>query len=129
MQGVVAIHLKILPSLKIGSSNKVYIRKFKKEHLDYTIGISILVTSLMNADFDGDELNFTVLGDLNMARLAENFDPYYSVPGLNNPYEISGLLNIPKPTVATLSNFLTHIDNGVNTNSLLNEVRMVEVDI
>lgn len=42
-----------------------------------------------------------------MSKLAENFNPIYSVPGLNTPYEISGLLNIPKPTVATISNFLT----------------------
>ena len=47
--------LKIMPSLKIGSAIKVYVTKFKKEVRDFTMGVSIQIVALMNADFDGDE--------------------------------------------------------------------------
>ena len=50
LQMYVANTLKIMPSLKIGSSIKVYITKFKKEVMDNTTSISIMITSLMNAD-------------------------------------------------------------------------------
>lgn len=125
----IAVILQRNPSLKQGSSNRVYITKFKTDPLDYTIAISILITSLMNADFDGDELNITILGDNNMAKLAANFDPAYSVPGLGDPFEVSGLLNVPKPTVATISNYLTRTDNGVKPNMLVNNMKKVNVEV
>lgn len=42
--------LKIMPSLKIGSAIKVYVTKFKKEIRDFTMGVSIQIVALMNAD-------------------------------------------------------------------------------
>ena len=47
----VTTYVKILPSLKIGSALYTLITKFKTDPTDYTMGISILATSLMNADF------------------------------------------------------------------------------
>ncbi len=50
LQMYVANTLKILPSLKIGSAIKVYVTKFKKEIMDFTMGVSIQIVTLMNAD-------------------------------------------------------------------------------
>lgn len=48
--GGIPVLLQRNPSLKQGSSIRVFISEFKKDPLDSTIAISILVTALMNAD-------------------------------------------------------------------------------
>lgn len=64
-----------------------------------------------------------------MANLASNFDPAYSVPGMGSPYEISGLLSIPKPTVATISNYLSLEDTTIKPNSILNNLPRVKLRV
>lgn len=53
--------MKILPSLHQGSAQRVFIRKFKTDPMDYTISMSILITAAANADFDGDKLLSAIL--------------------------------------------------------------------
>lgn len=43
------------PSLKQGSSQRVYISRFNKDPLDYSIKYSSLIAKASNADYDGDE--------------------------------------------------------------------------
>ena len=99
------------PSLLRGSIQRLFITKFKKDPNDKSISLSILVTNPFNADYDGDELNFTILYDNNMGRLMSIFDPAYSVPGSGSPGEVSGLMSLPKSTVPTLTNYLRRKDN------------------
>ena len=61
-------------------------------------------------DFDGDELNCTILGDNMMAEEAASLDTHLSVPGLSDIAEVSSDISLPKPCVATLSNYLLKED-------------------
>ncbi len=67
-----------------------------------------------------------------MSRLAKNLDPAYSVPGLDKPLQVSGLLNVPKPTIATISNYLSMSENELpieGKNQLLNKMKKVTIPV
>lgn len=129
--GKIPIMLQRNPGLLQGSLQHVYITKFKTDPGDFTISMSILITAAFNADFDGDELNAIVLVDAKMERLAKTMDPAHSVPGRGKIAEVSGLLNLPKPTIATISNYLTFDDDStkVTTSGLMSKLKTVEVSV
>lgn len=94
------------PSLLPGSAIKCYIPKFKKDTTDLTISMSNLVVTLGNGDYDGDEYNVVLLLDNNMDELSNRLMPAFSVPSTSTPGEVGGLVTLPKPTIATLANYL-----------------------
>lgn len=59
------------------------------------------------AECDSDALNFSIAIDNKMAKMWEALYPHKNVFVLNNPREISGNISIPKPVVATISNFVS----------------------
>jgi len=93
------------PSLGVGSIVKVFITRFKTNVHDHTTGFPLPLMPSLNADVDGDELNFTVLTDNMLAELAEAFNPFRNVPELDI-YKISGNLNIAKTSILTLMSYL-----------------------
>lgn len=93
------------PSLFQGSIILVYITKFKTDVSDRSVSVSNLAIKSLNADFDGDETNFTLILDKFMEEKAKVFDSAYTIAGMN-PYEIMGNLWLPDTTVATVMNFL-----------------------
>lgn len=95
-----------MPSLLQGSAQMLYITKFKTEPLDMTCGISVLICKAPNADFDGDELNFTMLLDNNIAEEFTSFAPYFNAQSAGKPYEISGYLTLLSPSYGILSNYV-----------------------
>jgi len=128
-KGKIAIILHRNPSLHQGSAQRVFINKFKTDPMDYTISMSILITAAMNADFDGDELNCIILADNNMCDKAHTLDPAYSIPGRNSINEVSGLLNLPKPTIATITNYLyDKNDTNIDSLNIIASMRKIEVD-
>lgn len=77
-----------------------------------------------------DELNFIILLSNYMADLATKLDPVYSVPSMGGVAEVSGLLSLPKPTISTISNYLSkNSNNDKATNSILNNMKTVEVEV
>lgn len=53
-----------------------------------------------------DALNFTIAIDKKMADFWYGISPHKNTFILSSPREVSGNLGIPKPSVATFSNFL-----------------------
>jgi hypothetical protein len=94
------------PSLKQGSVQSVYVTVFKTDPTDTTIGISILIVKACNADFDGDEMNVSIAVDNYMAKKWEPLRPIHNILELSAPGKISGNIAIPKPLIATTSNWL-----------------------
>jgi hypothetical protein len=94
------------PSLLAGSAQRVFITKFKTDVHDNTISISILITKAPNADFDGDEMNVSLAIDHYMAERWYGLAPHKNVFELTRPREVSGSIALPKPVVATISNFV-----------------------
>lgn len=94
------------PSLLQGSILALRTRRIKTDPKDRTIGLSILVTRLLNADFDGDEVNVSLLLDNKMAAACYPLEPKFSIYDMNAPLAISGNVGIPKPVIATISRWL-----------------------
>ncbi len=100
------------PSLERGSAQSMFITKVKKDPNIQTISLSILTVSGFNADFDGDQLNGTLLLDNYTAEELYPLAPHMSTFDLNEPRKVSGNLSWPKPVVATVAN-LVHADHSV----------------
>jgi len=94
------------PSLGLGSIGRFFITKFHENVRDETIHMSKLVVTAFNADFDGDQMNVTIILDNYLAKLAEHFAPHYNAPTIGAVYEIGGNVNLPKTQAIILSNYL-----------------------
>lgn len=109
-QGGIPCIIQRNPSLLSGSAQYVRITRFKKVLTDNTTSFSILIVNAMNADFDGDELNFTPLLDNWMANQAYKLEPSKNIFLLDSPFKVSTMFALPKPVMATLYNYVNHKD-------------------
>jgi hypothetical protein len=94
------------PSLKQGSANLVYITQFTDDPSNMTIKFSCLIAKAPNADYDGDELNVTILLDNYMCEQFKTLQPFFNVPDIAKPYEISGNLGLLSPSTSIIANYL-----------------------
>lgn len=94
------------PSLGRGSIQRVYITKVKTNTRDITTSISILICPAMNADFDGDAINFVLLLDRNAEFKARKLAPETNIFDLNSIHEASDVVQLPKPVAGTIANWL-----------------------
>lgn len=99
------------PSLGRGSIQHVYITKVKTDPNIPTVSMSILIVRSLNADFDGDALQFALSIDRRMEDEYEHLDPHMSSFSLENPRKISDSLAIPKPVVGSISNWLENVNH------------------
>ncbi|BDD79900.1 hypothetical protein [Burkholderia phage FLC9] len=98
------------PSLERGSAQLVYITKVKTVVEIPTVSISILDVKGLNADFDGDQLNFTPCLDTHTTQELRGLAPFMSAFGLDSPRKVSSNLAQPKPVIATTANFVHDTD-------------------
>ncbi len=84
-----------------------YIGTIKKNTRDNTISMSVLCLKAPNADFDGDQLNLTLLSDNQMTQAATRLAPHLWVWSLEKPHAISGNLIIQGPVIETAANWIT----------------------
>jgi hypothetical protein len=94
------------PSLERGSAQLVFITKVKTVVEIPTVSISILDVKGLNADFDGDQLNFTPCLDTYTTQELRGLAPFMSAFGLDSPRKVSSNLAQPKPVIATTANFV-----------------------
>ena len=94
------------PSLFQSSTLLMYITKWKTNTEDKTLSVSQLVADCMNADYDGDEINITLMLDNKLTEQMETIAPYYNIPSTSKPYDVGGFLSLQPPANATLSHFL-----------------------
>jgi hypothetical protein len=95
-----------MPSLLQASAQRVRLTRFKTDPKDHTISISILIVVGFNADFDGDALNVSIGTDNLMADRWLPLAPEYNIFALDVPGKISRNITIPKPIIATISEYL-----------------------
>lgn len=106
------------PSLKQGSSIRTRIVDFNPSPENLCIEFSQLIAKPPNADYDGDELNVTILLDNMMADEFKTLEAYYNIPDVSKPYSISGNLTLLSPATSTLSNYLsTDEDDNIDPKS------------
>lgn len=99
------------PSLGLGSMQLFYITRIKPDPQDQTISFSILTVRGFNADYDGDEMNGTLLIDDYMAGRFEAMAPYRSAMSTSTPRQLSGNFSKTKPWLSTAANFIEAAPN------------------
>lgn len=93
------------PSLKRGSTQQVGIALVKDDPMDNSIGISNLIITAMNADFDGDEENLYLCLDNRMYELTKPLQPHYGIRDVYRPRRYCNHVQIPKPSIATMASW------------------------
>lgn len=93
------------PSLHRGSIQIVRITKVKTNINDNTFSISYLIAPSFNADFDGDELNLSLILTNKVYKNVENLLPHHNILGLTGPNDFTNNIKYPKTIVSTLSNW------------------------
>lgn len=101
------------PSLERGSTQQVFIPGFKKDPLDNSYGISNLIITAMNADFDGDECNSYLCIDDKMYKLTIPLQPHYGIRNIGRPRQYNVNVQIPKPSIATLASWERATAEGI----------------
>lgn len=105
--GGVPCFLNRNPSLHRGSIQTVRITKIKTDTEDNTISLSPLIAPSFNADFDGDELNITLILTKTVSDNMGNFDPHHNILGLAGVNGFTNNIKFPKTIVGTLNNWLS----------------------
>lgn len=93
------------PSLNVNSIQLCYITRIKTDITDQTTSIPILSVEPLNADFDGDAINFTLVLDNFLHEQLSNLSFDSSVLDLSSPMNVSGALAFPKPVISTISHW------------------------
>jgi hypothetical protein len=68
--------------------------------------MSVLCLKSPNADFDGDQLNLTLLPDNYLADATDRIAPHTWVLSTDDPHQISGNLELQGPVVETAVNYV-----------------------
>ncbi len=95
------------PTMLSGSAQMKRIAKFKTDPSDHTVSTSILTVKSMNADLDGDEVNYSIALDDFLASRWKALAPHNNVFLATTPREVSGNISIPKPVISTISNWMS----------------------
>lgn len=93
------------PTLQRGSTQQFFITKIKTDMTDNSISMSVLCLKAPNADFDGDQLNLTLMPDNYLTDATGRIAPHTWVLSIDEPHEISGNLELQGPVVETIVNY------------------------
>jgi hypothetical protein len=94
------------PTLQRGSTQRFFVTRVKTDLTDNSISMSVLVLKAPNADFDGDQLNLTLMPDNYLADAVELIAPHTWVLSVDEPHELSGNLELQGPVVETIVNYV-----------------------
>lgn len=95
------------PSLMRSSITHYGIGSMKTNPRDATTEQPICDCALFNADFDGDQMNYTKATDNFMAHQFKAFAVHRNAFGMFKPHQVTGFFDIPKPSAAATASWLT----------------------
>ena len=116
----IPISMQRNPTLMPGSILMVYGR-FKKDDTK-TVGVSKKIVSIGNGDYDGDQLNFSILMDNYIAERFKIYETHYNMVGYGAPFEKSGLITMQSPAYSLLSEWLKDGVNNMEEDNFWNKV-------
>lgn len=76
-------------------------------------------------DFDGDELNVTLLLDELMENEFKTLAPYYNIPDSDKPYSIGNNLTLLSPANSIISNAISDIRHNPDLDTIFAKLRKV----
>ena len=82
---------------------------------------------ISNIWYDGDELNFTILLDNDLAEEFKTLRPFYNITSVAEPYGISDHLTLLSPSYNILANYLMEKTPKDKPCGLANQLTYVEV--
>ena len=94
------------PSLERGSVLLSYITKVKTNPRDRTIGISILNITSLNADFDGDAINFMLVPSTDLVDGLKPMEAHNGILDLAKPKSMNKNAQLPAPLISSINNRL-----------------------
>lgn len=100
-RGMIPCVLQRNPSLERGSAQTMFITRVKSNLNDVTVSMPILSVTGFNADFDGDQLNLTLLNDNDMAEEFEKLAPEMSAFDLKSSRNVAKNISMPKNVIET----------------------------
>ncbi len=94
------------PTLVRAASQCLFITWVKDDINDQTISFSPLCTKGPNADFDGDEMNLSLLPSKQIIERAYYLRPHYAIHNLSSIGCFTSNVSLPEVTVSILANFI-----------------------
>lgn len=94
------------PTIYKGNILSLKCRRIKYDLSDMTLGLSILVTRPLNADFDGDETNVTLSVDNKMTDAISGFAPHTNILEESNCWVVSKNIGLSAPVIANTNSYL-----------------------
>jgi DNA-directed RNA polymerase beta' subunit len=120
----IPVMLQRNPSLDQGSAMNLYITKITMEK---TIKLSPLIVKIAGGDFDGDEVNITILLDNLLAEEFKTLRPYYNIPDNNKPLTISNNLSLLSPSYGVLCNMLRDDAEDYENDTVYDRLKKVKI--
>jgi len=77
---------------------------------------------------DGDELNFTLIGDELLHEQLKVFAPHFNIPATNKPNAISGNLSILKPGIGIVGNYLREKEDKPEMDTISKRLNFVNIN-
>ena len=78
----------------------------------------------MNADYDGDEINMSILLDNKLTEAMRPISPFYNIPDTSKPYSVGGYLSLQPPANATLSHYLEDQTENPEMDTILSKLKL-----
>ncbi len=98
------------PSLYRGSTQLFYISRIGRDPNISSAAMSPLTLRAPNADFDGDEMQLTLLLDEMQLEYFSRLEPHLYVLDIARYRKVSGHMKFQGPVMSTLSNWLSHVE-------------------
>lgn len=94
------------PSLPRGSAQMFKVPEISRDPDSMTIMLSVLATTLFNADFDGDAMNLLMATDNYMREQFSALQTHKSVYDYNRPFKLNDAISLPAPILSTVANWM-----------------------
>ncbi len=104
----IAVLLQRNPTLTRLSAQLFYISKVKTDLSDKTFSMSVLCLRGSNADFDGDELNLSLIMDNRFLEKAKLLSSHYGIFDFTYLGELSRVIDLPDVTTSTIANYVNY---------------------
>lgn len=84
---------------------------------------------LNTTDYDGDELNFTLMLDDLMSNEFKTLAPFYGIPSAGEPYDVSSVLTLLSPANSILANALVDNKDDPSKDTLFSKLSKVTITV
>jgi hypothetical protein len=98
----------VVPSLRLGAVQALYATKIKKDPADHTTGISVLIVSAPNCDFDGDACYDIMIKEMGQVpHIMKNLHPMVTMLCSSGGLALSGDVKMSDQCVVAMHTWIS----------------------